>query len=578
MGLFAGQYHTEGDDNVFLGTSAGQVHQKGNDNVVLGNGAAQHAKDMSSSVIIGKEAGLNTNGGYRDVFIGHQAGMSNTTGWDNVFVGNRAGYLNTEGVCNVLIGSTAGFNVTKGNNNIFIGDNAGPSDYDYGGSCNKNIAIGTNAGFGLGNNSEKNILLGDGCSTYGSTNVVLGHNTKVNGSGNIVLGNDIDFGRTQLNNSLYLGDYIIGSPADESEWSSGKRLDINSSMVLYNDLSVAGNIIGSLVPSSKTSIGGVNLTYNLGSSSNRWSYIYAKYINTTGSISGSKLSITNTTSSSTVKAIEVSSNNGTSWNYGVYSLANSTAGTSVDNVGMYGKAESGAYQNTGVWAVASGACSQAARGIYASATGSTTNYGIFATASGGTTNWAGYFNGNVKITSNLEPGSDQTGTIGTSTNRWKQAYFKNENGGAALIAENANLNSYAASFVGDITVSNKIYGTLNSSSDARLKKNVQTIDGALDKVLKLRGVSYYWKNKEEMGADSTIRHFDNNKHIGVIAQELEEVFPELVSDDKEGFKTVEYTALAPILIEAIKEQQTIIDNQQKQIDELKRLVEELMKK
>ena len=100
----------------------------------------------------------------------------------------------------------------------------------------------------------------------------------------------------------------------------------------------------------------------------------------------------------------------------------------------------------------------------------------------------------------------------------------------------------------------------------------------MDKVLKLRGVSYYWKNKEELGADSPKHDFDSDKHIGVIAQELEEVFPELVNNDKEGFKTVEYTALAPILIEAIKEQQTIIDNQQKQIDELKKMVEELLKK
>ena len=163
--------------------------------------------------------------------------------------------------------------------------------------------------------------------------------------------------------------------------------------------------------------------------------------------------------------------------------------------------------------------------------------------------------------------------------------------GTAIKAE-APTSGWAGVFTGDISVSNKIYGTLNSSSDARLKKDVQTIEGALDKVLKLRGVSYYWKNKEELGADTTHYKSDTDKHIGVIAQELEQVFPELVSDDKTGFKTVEYTGLAPILIEAVKElkaekdtlqatvesQQAKIDNQQQQIDELKRLVEELLKK
>ena len=124
----------------------------------------------------------------------------------------------------------------------------------------------------------------------------------------------------------------------------------------------------------------------------------------------------------------------------------------------------------------------------------------------------------------------------------------------------------------------------STDSDVRLKKNVQSLTGALDKVLKLRGVTYYWKNREEMAAakgvaaDKMDYGYDDKKHIGVIAQELEEVFPELVHTADDGFKSVEYSTLAPILIEAIKEQQTIIDNQQKQIDELKRMVEELMKK
>ncbi len=66
--------------------------------------------------------------------------------------------------------------------------------------------------------------------------------------------------------------------------------------------------------------------------------------------------------------------------------------------------------------------------------------------------------------------------------------------------------------------------------------------------------------------------------IGVIAQEVEKIAPELVITDEDGFKSVDYIKFTPILIEAMKEQQAIIDNQQKQIDELKRLVEQLMKK
>jgi hypothetical protein len=69
---------------------------------------------------------------------------------------------------------------------------------------------------------------------------------------------------------------------------------------------------------------------------------------------------------------------------------------------------------------------------------------------------------------------------------------------------------------------------------------VRTIEHALDKVLSLRGVTFNWKN-------------DANASLGVIAQELEKVFPELVLTDGRGFKSVAYGNLAGALIEAVKE-------------------------
>ncbi|MBR6083158.1 MAG: tail fiber domain-containing protein, partial [Salinivirgaceae bacterium] len=146
-------------------------------------------------------------------------------------------------------------------------------------------------------------------------------------------------------------------------------------------------------------------------------------------------------------------------------------------------------------------------------------------------------------------------------------------------------NAYAGWFIGTVYSTGTISAeSLVQRSDIRFKKDVQTLDGALDKVLKLRGVSYYWKNKEEIkalpntttlnpdGAEELNYDFEaNKKQVGVIAQEVEEIMPELVSTDMNGYKSVDYTKLTPVLIEAIKEQQ-------KQIDELKRLVEELMNK
>ena len=127
-------------------------------------------------------------------------------------------------------------------------------------------------------------------------------------------------------------------------------------------------------------------------------------------------------------------------------------------------------------------------------------------------------------------------------------------------------------------------GNLTHDSDSRLKKDVQTISGALDKVLKLRGVTYYWKTREEMAATRGVSvnnmsyGYSDKLQTGVVAQEIEQVMPELVSTDEAGFKSVDYVGITPLLIEAIKEQQTIINNQQQQIDELKKMVEELLNK
>ena len=88
-----------------------------------------------------------------------------------------------------------------------------------------------------------------------------------------------------------------------------------------------------------------------------------------------------------------------------------------------------------------------------------------------------------------------------------------------------------------------------SESDIALKENVAPIDNALDKVLNLFGVSFNWKANQA-------------KSIGVIAQDVEKVVPEIVSNSSSGSKTVSYDALIPILIEAVKEQQ-------KQINDLK---------
>jgi hypothetical protein len=92
-------------------------------------------------------------------------------------------------------------------------------------------------------------------------------------------------------------------------------------------------------------------------------------------------------------------------------------------------------------------------------------------------------------------------------------------------------------------------GTLTgSTSDQRLKKNIVTIPHALEKVLALRGVTFNWKDSS-----------DPKKMMGMIAQEVKQVVPELVfQNESDGYYGINYGETTGLLVEAIKEQQKMI--------------------
>jgi hypothetical protein len=94
------------------------------------------------------------------------------------------------------------------------------------------------------------------------------------------------------------------------------------------------------------------------------------------------------------------------------------------------------------------------------------------------------------------------------------------------------------------------------TSDARLKTNIQAITDALAIVRKLQGVSYDWNR-----AAYPERGFSARPQIGVLAQQVEGVLPELVSTDASGFKSVNYTGFIPVLIEGMKQQADQLDAQ-----------------
>jgi hypothetical protein len=99
-----------------------------------------------------------------------------------------------------------------------------------------------------------------------------------------------------------------------------------------------------------------------------------------------------------------------------------------------------------------------------------------------------------------------------------------------------------------------------------MKKNIIPIDQALKKVLEMNGVYFSWK-----------RDTLDNRRVGFIAQELEKVLPEVVfTNPVDGLKGINYPEITAVLAQAVKEQDQKIEKQQKEIDELKSLVNNLI--
>ena len=117
-------------------------------------------------------------------------------------------------------------------------------------------------------------------------------------------------------------------------------------------------------------------------------------------------------------------------------------------------------------------------------------------------------------------------------------------------------------FNGDATVSNDltVSGDVVISSDARLKSNIVSLGSTLPKLLQIDGKSYEMKGKQK---------------IGVLAQEIQEVFPELVSEGDNEMLAVNYQGLVPVLINALKEQQSEIETYRDEVSELREMVQEL---
>jgi hypothetical protein len=230
-----------------------------------------------------------------------------------------------------------------------------------------------------------------------------------------------------------------------------------------------------------------------------------------------------------VRAVYGKSTPAYNWGIGGYFVGGYT--------GVYGKSTTEDYYgfggyfvggNTGVYGHVYPTGSSSYYGVEGNVNGGYgTNYGVYGYAGGYGTNYAGYFNGNLHHT-----------------------------------------------------------GTLSGPSDRNLKENLQPLGQALSKLMQMKVHTYNFKEQDK----EKRFNLPEGKQMGLIAQELEEIYPELVKDEvhcydlnegKEGvekdvhkleYKGINYIGLIPVLTKAIQEQQEMIESQQQQIDELKKMI------
>lgn len=188
----------------------------------------------------------------------------------------------------------------------------------------------------------------------------------------------------------------------------------------------------------------------------------------------------------------------------------------------------------------------------------------------------GTFNGGVRAANGSAAAPTVTFVGSATSGLYQQA--ANAVGVATAGVERVRVTNLGMGILGGVptatqalVVVGKVKSTgINETSDGRLKKNVAPIANGLEKVLSMNGVTYDWRRDEFPD-----RNFLAGKQYGLIAQELERVIPELVDTDEEGWKSIEYSHIVPVLIEAIKEQQAIIAGQQQEITSLQSMKDEL---
>lgn len=127
------------------------------------------------------------------------------------------------------------------------------------------------------------------------------------------------------------------------------------------------------------------------------------------------------------------------------------------------------------------------------------------------------------------------------------------------------INDFNLEEIENEVLNDSVYLDVFAGSDVRFKENVSPVQEALNTINNIQAMNYNYKTEEFPG-----KNFPEGTQSGVMAQELEKVFPIAVETDKDGYKYVNYARLAPLLIESVKELTSLVEEQSQRIKDLEK--------
>jgi inorganic pyrophosphatase len=560
-GLGALSSNTSGSNNTAIGANSLTSSVSGDGNTAIGLNAMKYSILCNKNVAIGSWANSYNRNGDKNTIVGYEAGRG--SGFHdksgNVFLGYRAGYFE------------------EGNNKLYIENSISAIPLIGGDFDNDEVYLNANVGIGTqtpnealevngsirmtdGNEGDGKILVSDvyGTASWQDQSTINDGDWAINGddiytaqAGNVGIGVINPSEKLEINGSIKIvdgnqgnGKILVSDNDGKATWQEPALIDDGDWSNNGNDLysNVSGNVgIGVYYPTDKLQVSG-----------------RISQISTGGLVLGLKAGEFIPTPSSNYGIVFLGDyagyQNSTGQNntaIGYKALYNNVSGSFNIAIGSRADVNSGNLDNATV--------------IGYNAKVSSSNSMVLGNQDVKVAMGTSAPLSKLHVVHDNDPGTDglRLQNAGANDNYWLFS-TNNFNGDLELFTKAGGTGAGdLVGYFGDVS------GTYYAVSDVRKKKDFEGLGSVLPKVLQLQPQKYHFK--QESVADK--------KSIGLLAQEVEEIFPELVGHDvKNDVYSMNYSGFGVIAIQAIKEQQEIIENQSSIINELIKRIEKLEKK